>query len=365
MAALGIGIIGYGEFAEFSRESWSGLDDVKVVAASDVNRERVPQDLRFYADWREMLADDAVDIVAIATPPSTHAGMALESVKSGKHVFVEKPPAMSIADLDALLAAGQEHRRVVAVDYMLRYNPVVESLKALCDEKVLGAMQHVSVSNYAYDGKLGPDHWFWDKSLSGGILVEHAVHFFDMVSYVWGVRPVRLSAHGVSRKPGMEDKVVACVEYEDGLVGTHFHHFFRPWWFERQSFRFGFDLGEIDVEGWIPLTASIRALVDDARKARLLELFPSLQPAESEIDVREVVCGGTTFAVDRMIMTSVALTKPKMDVYADCLRSAMADVANAVRTGGSPRIGLQNCADSVRIACNAAAFADGRRSMEI
>lgn len=366
MAEFGIGFVGYGEFAEFSRHSWREIDEVDVVAAADLDESRNPGDLRFYGDWKQLLTDEDVDIVAIATPPSTHASMALEALEAGKHVWVEKPPAMTVEDLQKMLEASQRKGKMVAVDYMLRYNPVVLALKSVADENVLGKLQHVSVANYAYDGKLGPDHWFWDKSKSGGILVEHAVHFFDMVNYVWGrARPVRITAHGVSRQPGMEDKVEATVEYDDGLLGTHFHHFFRPWWFERQSFRFAFDLGEVDVEGWIPLTATVRAVVDNARHDRLVNIFHAHDVAHSPVDVDEVTAGGTNYPVDRMISFSVALTKPKMDVYADCLRSAITDVVRGIRTGESAAISLENVTDSIRIACAGRQFADDERTMEI
>lgn len=374
MDRLGIGIIGYGEFAEFSHETWKQLHDVEVVAASDLDASRVPDALKYYRDYRDMLKDDSVHIVSIGTPPSTHAPMAADALRAGKHVFVEKPPAMTFQEATDLVRIARDQQRIVAVDYMLRYNPVVDALKALADSCVLGKLQHVSVANYAYDGKLPPDHWFWDKSRSGGILVEHAVHFFDMVSFIWGARPVKLSAQAHSRQPGMEDKVVATVQYDDGLIGTHYHHFFRPWWFERQSFRFAFDLGEIDVEGWIPLTAAVRAVTTEESQRRLLEIFPFADVTEERLDPQQLAqdvtyvqdapkdlhhirAGGHDYYADRMTHIQFAVDKPKMEVYRVCVQAAMEDLAACIRRPGhAPRIALESALDSIKIAAAGASL---------
>lgn len=352
---LRAGIIGYGEFAEFCHQHWALLEGIEVVAASDRVPGRVPGELRFFEDWNDLIRDPGVDIVTIGTPPSLHTPMAVAALRARKHVLVEKPPAMNTNELEDLLSAARESGQVCAVDYMLRYNPVVDALKALADSRLLGDLKHVSVSNYAYDGKLPPAHWFWDKALSGGILVEHAVHFFDMVSYVWPSRPVSLTAHGVCRQPGMEDKVVASVAYEDGLIGTHYHHFFRPWWFERQSFRFGFERGEADMEGWIPLSLRLRALGGARMESSIRSLLPGA-------NVTADGTAGQDSGGEQFVTASIEPDRPKMDVYADCLRAAMSDLARAIRDRShTPRISIERCADSIRIASAGARYiADGR-----
>ncbi|BCW97186.1 MAG: hypothetical protein KatS3mg024_0013 [Armatimonadota bacterium] len=365
METAGIGIIGYGGFASFCRQAWAELEDVRVVAAADSDPSRNPGDLRFYADWRELVRDPEVSIVVVSTPPSTHAEMGLEAVHEGRHVLLEKPPATSFQELDALLCALRDGGPVIAVDYMLRYNPLVLALKSIAETGCLGRLQHVSVVNYAADGNLPPEHWFWDRKVSGGILVEHAVHFFDMVAYVWQTPPVRVTAHTVCRQKGMEDKVVATVQHADGLLATHFHHFFRPSWFERQSFRFAFDAGEVDIEGWIPLTARIRAAVDAARKEQLLEILPQAQVVSASPAAPELRAAGVQYSAGELIEVSSSVAGPKSDVYAACLRGAMRDLVDSLRSGGRPVIALERVADSVRIACAATASAESGQAVQI
>lgn len=366
MTDVGIGIIGYGDFAQFLRHAWEGLPGVHVAAIADVNPDRNPKDTAFYTMWQELIRDDCVDLVVIGTPPSTHSSIALAAIEAGCHVLIEKPPAMTSAQVAALVEAGERRGRIVAVDYMLRYHPLVEALRELDRAHLLGKLQHFSMSNYAYDGKLGPSHWFWDKSVSGGILLEHAVHFFDMLAYVHPSRPVRLSAHGVSRKPGMEDKVAAVIEHEDGLIATQYHHFFRPTWFERQTFRFGYDLADIDMEGWIPSSLRLRAVVDQERKDKILGLFPGAEVQEHPIEVNKVRCGGVDYAVDREFELEIVLPQPKIQVYTECLKATMADIAACVEKPGRPlRVALENCQDSVRVASAAADFVVSGQPMEI
>lgn len=368
MDRLGIGIVGYGEFAEFCHEAWRDLKDVRVVAASDLDTSRIPPGLKSYRDFRDMLRDDSVQIVSIGTPPATHASIAQQALEAEKHVFVEKPPALTLEEAEELVGTAHRQKRVIAVDYMLRYNPLVCALKSVADSKVLGKLQHVSVANYAYDGKLPPQHWFWDKSKSGGILVEHAVHFFDMVNFVWKARPEKITAQAHCRQPGMEDKVQATVRYDDGVISTHYHHFFRPWWFERQSFRFAFDLGEIDVEGWIPLAATVRAITTREGLQQLAGIFPSAHIQEEPLDLERlaadvtyvhgapteshsVTAGGSSYPVSLMVNLHFEIEKPKIEVYQDCVRAAMEDVAAHIRgRSGKPRIALETALDSIRIA---------------
>jgi len=363
--AAGIGIIGYGGFASFCRRAWSGLEGVHVVAAADSDPSRDPGDIRFYSSWEDLVRDPEVSIVVVSTPPSTHAEMGLAAVREGRHVLLEKPPAVTLQELDQLLGAMTDGGPLIAVDYMLRYNPLVLALRSIAETGCLGRLQHVSVVNYAADGNLPPEHWFWDRNVSGGILVEHAVHFFDMVAYVWQTPPVRVTAHTVCRRERMEDKVVATVQHADGLLATHYHHFFRPSWFERQSFRFAFDAGEVDIEGWIPLTARVRAAVDPERREQLLGLLPQAQLVSSAPAEAELKAAGVPYAAGEMIEVSASVEGPKPDVYGACLREAMRDLAGSIRSGGRPVIALERVADSVRVACAATRSAACGEAVEI
>lgn len=351
MKPIGTGIVGYGDFAEYCRQAWAVLDEVSIVAACDTNPERKPQDLPFYSDIEELLQDTNVNLVLVATPPSTHASLGLAALQAGKHVLLEKPPALTQVDAQRMADLAAEKKLVVAVDYMLAYNPIVKALAEINRQGYLGRLQSFNLTNYGYDGKLPADHWFWKPEVSGGILVEHAVHFFNMLSCIHPAAPVKVTAHGVERQAGMEDKVSITVQHADGLLATQYHHFFRPRWFERQTYRFSFDLGDFDVEGWIPLTATLNGVVTRDVVQALQALFAGAKIQEGPLHVKEVCCGGTIYPVETGVRVQYSVPDAKSEVYSQCLRDCILDVVAGINDSGhTPKVALSNVMDSIRIA---------------
>lgn len=205
-----IGIIGYGGFGQYLHQAWAGHPGVQVAAVADAGNARRPeQPVRFYHQWRKLLADPQIDIVAVATPCSTHAEIAIAALREGKHVLVEKPLATTVESAREIIAARNTSDRVAAVDYMQRYNPLVQAVKALSDNNTLGALRRIAVENYAADDRLPPEHWFWDLKQSGGILVEHGVHFFDLADYLSGTRVVQVNGAAARRPDGRIDRMAA------------------------------------------------------------------------------------------------------------------------------------------------------------
>src|SRR3954451_14764088 len=102
--------------------------------ASEANRERFTPmfpGARFTGDLDEVLADDAVDAVALATPVPTHAALAVKVLEAGKHCFVEKPLAQSAADAERACQAARASRRILMVGHLLQYHPGVNKLKEI------------------------------------------------------------------------------------------------------------------------------------------------------------------------------------------------------------------------------------------
>src|SRR5215216_6263195 len=91
----------------------------------------------------ELLADPDLHAVAIATPVPTHAALSIRALEAGKHVFVEKPLAQSVAQAEQVVAAAHEHRRTLMVGHLLEYHPGVERLKELVDAGDLGQARYI------------------------------------------------------------------------------------------------------------------------------------------------------------------------------------------------------------------------------
>ena len=367
MDPLRIGLIGTGGFGRFLHTTWEAHGAARVVAAASLD-DGLPG-VPTVRDWRDLLVRPDVDLVAVATPPGTHAEMGIAALEAGKHLLVEKPVALTLADADALIAARDRSGRVAAVDFMLRFNPVVEALVAWGASGAFGPLVRVTVENEAQDATLPAGHWFWDRAQSGGILAEHAVHFLDVVNAIvaaQGGDPRRAAAEGWStrRADGREDRVLAVIQHGgagEGPLATHAHAFTRPGAFERTTMRFTFALAEVDVDGWVPLSGTVRALVGPDAEADLARL-PGLRSLEATPwPGATAAVGGVAYPVARHVTAAFAVPVAKPEAYAGALRALLADVRASIDTPGQAvRAPLEVGREALRQALAARASADAR-----
>lgn len=352
----GIGIIGYGGFGEFIHKAWDEMGNAHVVAVCDSAPSRDPGGISFYRDVPGFLADEAIDIVSIATPPSTHKALAIEAMRRGKHVLIEKPLALTEADGLEIIRVSRETGRVATVDFVLRFNRIVEMLREIARSEVLGKLRRCDLRNYAMQDTVPEGHWFWNPKVSGRILVEHGVHFFDIAGWVGESHLAEAWSLGVERKPGMEDRVFAAVKYENGVVGTFWHSFSRPRELETTTFHFAFDLGEIEMIGWIPLELHVWGWTDDAGLSKLNGMAGNVD--SRPIEPAKTRSSEFIYEVRHEVDTVIKLDQPKHDVYAENLRAIMADVIAAIDDPGHVmRVTLEDALEAVRTAERATKFA--------
>ncbi len=353
----GIGIVGYGGFGEFIRQAWNAMEEVRVVAVCDSDPHRAPVDTKFYQQIAPLLADPEVEIVSIATPPNSHKDLAVMALEAGKHVLVEKPLALSESDARAVKDAAERNHLIASVDFMLRYNPVVEMLNEIVHKEVLGKLRRVDLRNYAMLDQTPEGHWFWDPCISGRILLEHGVHFFDLARSFTGANAAEVTAVSAERKPGIEDRMFATVRYDNNVIGTFWHSFSRPRALERTSMHLAFDLGEADMLGWIPLELRVWGWTNGRGVEVLRGLRPEMEIQMSEMEPIKVQSSEFFYDVECDFCARVELDRPKMDVYSENLRSIMADLVRAIddRTH-TPRVTLDDGIEAVRTAEMATRF---------
>ncbi len=378
MKVHNVGIIGYGGFGQFLKNSWQELDNVRIIAVADEVESRNPGgDIKFYNRWEGLLKDKQVDIVSVATPPQSHAAIACAAMENQKCVLIEKPMATRIEDARRIIEIREKKGNVATVDYMLRFNPIVEVLAKLTKEGVFGKLRHVNIENYAQDENLPADHWFWDSEVSGGILIEHAVHFIDLVHNMTEQKYISVTGFCHRRNTKQEDQVLACAHYDGGLIATHYHSFARPGFFESTSLRFCYDLAQIDLEGWIPLTGKISVIVNhltkDAitelpgfricRNCNIVEMKDSSRPEgwgqaySNRKTNRKVYCGGIDYDVEEFIEGRFNIEKSKQEVYSDCVRAMLSDLICKVENPKHHmRVELEDGLSSLEIAQRATEY---------
>jgi predicted dehydrogenase len=385
-APLGLGVVGAGTFAAFLATAVSDLPGLEVRAVADPDRARSEALARTHGatattDWRDLLSDDAVQVVAVATPPNRHAEIAVAALSAGRHVLCEKPLATDLAGARAVAAAAEVAGRILVVDHVLRYNPLLQALVVLRDE-LLGPVQRFAFENDASDEHLPPGHWFWDAEISGGIFVEHGVHFFDAAHLLLGSRAELVSAMVARRDDGRPDLASATVLHPGGALATHTHGFTHADRCERQMLRLDHGAAEVRVEGWIPLRARVEAWTDDAGAetayglpARAGELFDvpghRLGPGSGVTAVVHRDAGpaqargrGRDLCLPHRVVLELVLGDDgaKQRVYAESVRAAAADLVSAAQGGPRPRSGPDEALAAVAVAVAARrAAAEGRQ----
>ena len=272
---FGLGLVGCGGFGRFALAAVVDLAGVEVRAVTDVDPDRAAAVAATFGGsvfpgMGSLLADPMVDVVMIATPPVTHGPMARAAAEAGKHVFCEKPLATSLPDASAAIEAADRHNIKLTVDYVMRWNPLywliqrLQALRRTDDEPVLGELRRFAVENLAGDEKLPADHWFWDRATSGGIFIEHGVHFFDAASWLLGDPPISVAAIQAARTSGEIDTVVASTMHTGGATATYAHSFAHPDAAEYQSVLLDWGFAHGTLRGWIPVDLELDIWTDEA-----------------------------------------------------------------------------------------------------
>jgi predicted dehydrogenase len=171
------------------------------------------------ADTARVLADPSIAAVAIATPSDLHAAIALEALQAGKHVFCEKPLALSYADgrrvVDLAIARG----KVLMVGHILDHHPGIRALVELVDSGALGEVQYV-FSNRLNLGKIGREE---------NILWSFAPHDLALLPRLVGSRPIRIAATGAAFvRSGIADVTVTTITFENGVAAHVFVSWLNP-----------------------------------------------------------------------------------------------------------------------------------------
>jgi predicted dehydrogenase len=211
-----IGQVGLGNWGKNLARNFAELADLTWLCDSDPTKReygsRYPQ-ARWAGSLEEMLADPELDAVVVATPVPTHYPLAKQALLAGKHVFVEKPPAMLASEMEELVALSEERGLVLMPGHLLLYHPGVVKLKELVDSGELGEIRYI----YGNRQNLGVIR------TNENALWSLGVHDLSVILHLVGEEPSVLWAHGNSfLTPGVEDVVFCYLRFPSGKV-AHMH----------------------------------------------------------------------------------------------------------------------------------------------
>ncbi len=361
-----LGVVGCGGFGLFALQHFTQVPGVTLAGIAGTHRPAaVAAAARFGVecvdDIDHLLKRADVDMVYIATPPFLHFPQAMAALQAGKHVIVEKPLALSVAQADELVAVARQRDRLLVANLMQRYNPLFDAVRRLVDARLLGDFLHGSFENYASDENLSADHWFWERDKSGGIFIEHGVHFFDLFAGWFGPGHVEAAQIGVRPGTGIEEAVQATVRYGDAALVNFYHGFHQAGRMDRQELRLVFERGDVTLFDWVPTRARVHALVDERQTRDLCDLFPGARlDVAASYGGPDRSCRGRGKGIDAYQVIDLAFGdgQAKSPLYGQLLRSLMQDQVGWIRDRNHERVLTEvNGRDSLATACEADAMA--------
>ncbi|MCL2529444.1 MAG: Gfo/Idh/MocA family oxidoreductase [Coriobacteriia bacterium] len=182
-------------------------------------------DIKRYKDYREMLQDPEIDLVAIATPSDLHARMALDCIDAKKHLIIEKPMALSIDEADEIIRRAEEAGVTVSACHQNRFNPAVQMLRGALEEGRFGKLSHGSVNIRWHRGEdyysLAAWRGTWAKD--GGCLMNQCVHGIDLLIWMMGGKVTSVYAQTRQRfheAIEAEDVGQAVLTFDSGAIAT-------------------------------------------------------------------------------------------------------------------------------------------------
>ncbi len=178
-----VGVLGYGAIGHEHNAAIRLTEGLELAAVCDPNplrveaaRELAPG-VRGHADGADLLADDGVDLVIVSTPPNTHAEWALRCLEAGKHVVVEKPFCLTVAEADRQIAAAAERGLSLSVYQNRRWDPDYLEVKRVIESGQLGEVFHYEsfIGGYGHPC----NYWHSDEEVSGGAIYDWGSHYLD------------------------------------------------------------------------------------------------------------------------------------------------------------------------------------------
>ncbi|HUU29542.1 MAG TPA: Gfo/Idh/MocA family oxidoreductase [archaeon] len=204
---LNFGVIGTGGRGTYLLEQALKVPGVRATALCDIDQEALEKAREIaknhkpetYTYYKKLLERKDLDAVFIATPPYLHKSMTVDTLDAGLNCYTEKPMALTVNDLEAVVKTCREARGILQVGQQLRYHPSLREAMRRIQNGELGKIGFIRSQRYAdWDGpgsRLGM-RWLWTIEESGDQIVEQSVHELDVLNWVMNDHPVRIAGLG-------------------------------------------------------------------------------------------------------------------------------------------------------------------------
>ena len=231
-APFGVAVFGCGGVSPAHFSAYAATPKARLVAAVDVRADLARAAAakwgapRWYASVEEALADPDVQIADLCLPHHLHAPVAIQAAAAGKHVFVEKPIANTLAEADAMIAACREHGVLLMVDQTKRYQHRHRKVKELLDAGYVGApllvkaayLQDITYAWQTMDPRRRATYWKQD-----GVIAGIGIHVVDLLRWLIGevgeVQAVAATSDLIEPERRTEDSAILLLRFAGGCIG--------------------------------------------------------------------------------------------------------------------------------------------------
>jgi myo-inositol 2-dehydrogenase / D-chiro-inositol 1-dehydrogenase len=225
------GLIGYGLFGAHHARAIveaPGAELRAIAVPSELSQAAAGQahpDVAIHADYRDLLARDDIDAVNVVVPNRWHFEVGRAVLTSERHLLLEKPMALNVAECDELVALADKHELVLAVGHELRVSSLWGGVKELIDRDAIGQPRSALVELSRFPYRLGSSGWRYDRERVGSWILEEPIHFFDLARWYLSPSgdPVSIYARANSRqvdRPELHDHFTATIGFADGAFAV-------------------------------------------------------------------------------------------------------------------------------------------------
>jgi predicted dehydrogenase len=214
-----LGVVGLGYWGPNLVRNFARAKGVRLKYCCDLDEARLKRVVASYpdviacSDYGQVLADPEVDAVVVATSVPTHHKLALSALAAGKHVFVEKPLATTVAEAEELVATAEKAGLILMVGHLLEYHPAVTRIKKVIDSGELGDLLYIYSQRLNLGKVRAEENALWSL----------APHDISIMLYFMGAEPDEAVARGGAfLRDGVEDVVFCTLHFPDGRLG-HLH----------------------------------------------------------------------------------------------------------------------------------------------
>ena len=224
---VNIGIIGAGSYGAQHAQAIADLEGVNLVASCRTNKAALEQFIaqyggRGYTDYRDLLNDDRVDAVVIATPHHRHTEITEHAARAGKHILLEKPMAPSLEECDRIIRAAEAAGVQLMVGHVNHFAPAYIAAKAIIDSGELGEIVFGISTMSKYWFEPNRRDWHLDRATGGGMWMTAGLHCLDRLTWLVGSEVSSVAAQFWTQfhNQAADDSRLIFLRYANGAAGS-------------------------------------------------------------------------------------------------------------------------------------------------